>query len=594
MGDRPARTAGARRQDPPGIAQFSPKLITCLREGYSRERFVRDALSGMTVGIIALPLAMAFGIASIPPHVAAELQAINPALTAPAIGLFTAIIAGLIISALGGSRFQIGGPTGAFIVIVYQIASEHGYAGLAVATGMAGIILVIMGLARFGSLIKYIPYPVTTGFTSGIAVVIAATQIKDFFGLQPTDPSGAPVPLPPDFIPKLQTLASSWGTFDLSTSLVGVGSLLALIALRRFIPKLPGAILVAIAAALIVKLLHVETETIGTRFGGIPRSLPAPHFPEINAAMIRDLIPAATTIALLGAIESLLSAVVADGMTGRRHRSDTELVAQGVANIACSCCWGIPATGAIARTVANIRAGATSPVSGIVHAITLLLVLLLMAPLAKLIPLATLAAILLMVAWNMSEIHHFRWILRSPRSDVAVLLTTFGLTVLTDLTIAIMVGMILASLLFMRRMAELSGVGALGVVGADAEETDDLPALPPRVEAYEVYGSLFFGAADRLRDALGQVERPPLVFILRLRHVIAIDATGLHALVELHRRCQRDGTTLVLSGLRPQVASAIFRSGFGDSLGAENMCGSIEAAVERASGLVVAHRPENP
>ncbi len=567
------------------MSMICPKIITCMREGYSLRSFGRDVLSGVTVGIIALPLAMAFGIASIPDSIAEELQAINPALTAPALGIFTAIIAGFIISALGGSRVQIGGPTGAFIVIVYRIAAEHGYAGLATATAMAGMILIIMGLSGFGRLIKYIPYPVTTGFTTGIAVVIAATQLKDLFGLRPSNAAGDAIPLPPDFVPKLQVLAGAWDTWVLSTVLVGVGSLVALIILRRFLPRLPGAIIVVILAGLAVMLFGIGTDTIGTRFGGIPRSLPAPHLPAFHPALIRELIPEATTIAILGAIESLLSAVVADGMTGRRHRSDTELVALGVANVATSCFWGLPATGAIARTVANIRAGAVSPVSGIVHAVTLLLVLLVAAPLAKAIPLATLAAVLLIVAWNMSELDHFRWILRSPRSDIIVLLSTFGLTVLTDLTVAVMVGMVLASLLFMKRMADMSGVGSLGVADNDDDDAPDLPSLPPGVEAYEVYGSLFFGSADRLRDTLAGLERPPSVFILRMRHVLSVDATGLHALMQLHEKCIRNGTRLVLSGVHAQPLMAMTKTGLDRVIGIDNMCGSIEQAIERAQIL---------
>ncbi|MCL4220794.1 MAG: STAS domain-containing protein [Phycisphaerales bacterium] len=571
------------------MTRFAPKLITCLREGYDAKRFLKDLTSGVTVGIIALPLAMAFGIASLPESVVQELKAINPALTPPAIGLFTAIVAGFIISALGGSRVQIGGPTGAFIVIVYRIAAEHGYAGLATATGMAGIILIVMGLAGFGRLIKFIPYPVTTGFTTGIAVVIATTQIKDLFGLRPIDEVGNPVPMPPDFIPKLQVLAGAWDTYTLPTAIVGLASVIVLFTMRKLVPRVPGAIIVAAASAAIVYFFHIPTETIATRFGGIPRSMPFVNTHGFSLGLALDLIPEATTIAILCAIESLLSAVVADGMTGYHHRSDTELVAQGAANVAVSFLWGIPATGAIARTVANIRSGATSPVSGMVHAVTLLVILLVAGPLAKEIPLAALSAILMVVAWNMAELDHFRSILKSPRSDVVVLLTTFGLTVLTDLTIAVMVGMVLASFLFMRRMSDLTGVGALGIAeNGTGESAPDTPQLPPRCEAYEVYGPLFFGTADRVKDTLAGMEKPPLVFILRMRHVLCIDATGLHAIEELHRKCKRGGTTLVLSGVHSQPVMAIAKSGLDQVIGLENMCGSIDEAIKRARAIVQA------
>lgn len=568
------------------MARFAPKLLTCLKEGYDAKRFLKDVTSGVTVGIIALPLAMAFGIASLPESVAQELAAIHPALTPPAIGLFTAIVAGFIISALGGSRVQIGGPTGAFIVIVYRIAAEHGYAGLATATCMSGLILIIMGLAGFGKLIKFIPYPVTTGFTTGIAVVIATTQIKDLFGLRPTDAGGAPVPMPPDFIPKVEVLAGAWDTYALPTVIVGMVCVIALFTMRKLVPRVPGAIIVAAGAAAVVYFFHIPTETIATRFGGIPRSMPFVNTHGFSFALALDLIPEATTIAILCAIESLLSAVVADGMTGYHHRSDTELVAQGAANVAVAFLWGIPATGAIARTVANIRAGATSPVSGMVHAVTLLVILLVAAPLAKEIPLAALSAILLVVAWNMAELDHFRWLLKSPRSDVVVLLTTFLLTVLTDLTIAVMVGMVLASFLFMRRMSDLTGVATMGLAENGAERSPDTPQLPPRCEAYEVYGPLFFGTADRVKDTLAGMEKPPLVFILRMRHVLCIDATGLHAIEELHRKCKRGGTTLVLSGVHSQPVMAMAKSGLDEVIGRENMCGSIDQAIERARTIV--------
>lgn len=568
------------------MSRLRPKLIDCIREGYGHRDILRDTLSGITVGVIALPLAMAFGIASIPESVSDELRAISPTLTAPALGIYTAIVAGFLISALGGTRVAIGGPTGAFIIIVYGIAAKHGYAGLTTATLMAGAILILMGLAGFGKLIKFIPYPVTTGFTSGIAVVIAATQIKDFAGLHPTDASGRPIAMPPEFIEKVEMAWASAPTFELSTLLVGAGSLAALILFRRFAPRLPGAIIVVALASLVVWHFSIQTDTIGTRFGSMPSAVPAPHLPAFHPALIKELIPEATTIALLCAVESLLCAVVSDGMIGRRHRSDTELVAQGVANLGAACFWGIPATGAIARTVANIRSGGKTPLSGIVHAITLLLFLLLAAPLAQAIPLATLAAVLFIVAWNMAEIDHFRWLLKSPKSDILVLLTTFLLTVLIDLTVAVGVGMVLASFLFMKRMSELSGVATLGEGHNGDERTPDTPDLPEGVEAYEVFGSLFFGSADLVRDTLNAIERPPKVFILRMRNVLSIDATGLHALDELQKKCARKGTTLVLSGVHTQPLMALTKSGILDSIGPANVTTHINLAVARARELV--------
>ncbi|MEK7730888.1 MAG: SulP family inorganic anion transporter, partial [Planctomycetota bacterium] len=375
-------------------------------------------------------------------------------LSPPAMGLYTAVIAGFLISALGGSRVQIGGPTGAFIVIVYGIAAKHGYAGLATATLMAGGIIIIMGLARFGAMIKFIPYPVTTGFTSGIAVIIASSQLKEFFGLRMQE-------VPVAFVGKLQAVAAFAPTWDPATTGVAVGSLAVLILVRRLAPRIPWGIVAVVVGSVVVAVFQLPVETIGTRFGGIPSTLPAPHLPVFSFEMVKDLIPEATTIAILAAIESLLSAVVADGMTGGRHKADCELVALGLANVGSVLFGGIPATGAIARTAANVKSGARTPVAGIIHSLTLLLVMVLFAPWASAIPLATLAAMLMMVAWNMSEIDHFRYLLRAPKSDIAVLLTTFGLTVFTDLTIAVGVGMVLASMLFIKRMAEVSNVSAI-------------------------------------------------------------------------------------------------------------------------------------
>lgn len=585
--------------------RFVPKLFTCLREGYTARAAGGDVLAGVTVAVIALPLSMALGIASIPAHVAAEMQAIHPWLTPPAVGLFTAVIAGFLISALGGSRVQIGGPTAAFIPIVFGVASAHGYQGLATATLMAGIIVLLMGLFRFGQFIKFIPYPVTTGFTAGIAVTILASQVKDFLGLRIVDAEGGPVGVPAEFIPKLQILAAHIGTLSGHSAGIGAGSLAVLVLMRRLVPRVPGAIVAVVLASVVVAALGWASpagaagspatplvETIGTRFGGIPSSLPAPRVPPISWDLVRELIPAATAIAVLCAVESLLSAVVADGMTGFRHRSDQELVAQGVANIASVAFFGLPATGAIARTAANIKNGARTPVAGIVHAVVILLVMLALAPLAKAIPLPTLAAILIMVAWNISEIDHFRALLRAPKPDVLVLLTTFGLTVFTDLTIGVGVGMVLASFLFMKRMAELSTIaGAAADPGEHAQPDPKDPgavaerAIPEGVEVYEINGPFFFGMADRLKDTLSQLERPPQVFILRMRYVPHIDATAMHALEELHLKCARQGTRLLLGGVHAQPLFEMTRSGLLDRIGLEHVFDNLDDALGRARAL---------
>lgn len=580
------------------MSRYMPKLVICLREGYRWPRFLTDLSAGMTVAVIALPLAMALGIASIPANIAEQLHGEHAWLSPPAMGLYTAIVAGAIISALGGSRVQIGGPTAAFIPIVYGIASTHGYAGLATATLMAGVILILMGVFRLGVVIKFIPYPVTTGFTAGIAVTIIASQAKDFLGMPLIGPEGARLPVPAEFVPKIQLLAEHAGTTDPRTVVVACGSLAILVALRRVIPRVPGAIVAVVVSAAVVWLLGWgvsaggTVETIGSRFGGIPNSLPAPHMPGLGWTLVREMIPAATTIAVLAAIESLLSAVVADGMTGYRHKSDCELVAQGVANIGSSLFFGLPATGAIARTVANIKSGGTTPVAGLLHAAIIMVFMLVAADLASLVPLASLAAVLMLVAWNISEIGHFRALLRAPRSDVIVLVTTFGLTVLTDLTVAVGVGMVLASMLFMKRMADVSGVDEIGselANGRDQAEQEELSvegpihhAVPPGVEVYEINGPFFFGVADRLKDTLGQFERAPRVFILRLRHVPAIDATGMHALEEFAAKCRRSGTRLVLSGLRPQPLAALRQAGLIEKLGAENIVPDIAAALAAA------------
>ena len=575
------------------MSRYLPKSIVCFREGYDRQRFLRDLIAGVTVGVIALPLAMAFGIASIPQDVA-DAAGISP----PAVGLFTAVVAGFLISALGGSRVQIGGPTGAFIVIVSGIAAKHGYAGLATATVMAGVIIIVMGLCRFGAMIKFIPYPVTTGFTSGIAVIIFSTQIRDFFGLKITK-------LPDRFVEQWHCYFENFSSWAPATLAVGFGSLAVIVVLRRFTPRVPGMIVAVIIASCIVTIFDIQgVETIGSKFHGIPRSLPIPHLPPLDLSLVRELIPSALTIAMLAAIESLLSAVVADGMTGNRHKADCELVAQGIANIASILFGGIPATGAIARTTANVKSGGRTPLAGMIHAVTLLAIMMAAAPLASHIPLATLAAVLMVVAWNMAEIDHFRSILRAPLSDAAVLLTTFGLTVFTDLTVGVGVGMVLASLLFMKRMADVSNISAITREFDERdEELGDLKdpnavanrTLPKGVEVYEVNGPLFFGVADRLKDTLATLERPPKVFILRMRRVPAVDASGIHALEEFHAKCQRQGTVLLLSGVHAQPLIAFTKVRFNETLGPNTMFGSLDEALDRAReilGLPPAERPD--
>jgi SulP family sulfate permease len=586
-----------RRKIPDG---FLPKSIVCLREGYGRKFFFSDLAAGVTVAIIALPLSLALAIGSG---------------VRPEQGLFTAIIAGFLISLLGGSRVQIGGPAGAFMAIVAGIVARDGYDGLCIATIMAGIILIIMGLSRLGSMIKFIPYPVTTGFTSGIAVIIFTSQIRDLLGLTVNyvNEKGQLVHNPPSaFLACWHVLFQSMHSINCLAAGFGIGSFIILTLLRRFVPRIPGAIIVVVFSALLVSALHLATsaqnptgiETLGTRFGGIPSMLPRPHFPvklsswnDVSVAWNKavTLVPEATTIALLCAIESLLCAVVADGMIGGRHKSNCELVAQGVANISSIIFGGMPCSGVIARTAANVKSGGRTPLAGMIHSATLLVLMLLLAPYASRIPLAVLSAILVMVAWNMAEIDHFKSIFRAPRSDMAVLLTTFGLTVLTDLTKGVGVGMILAAILFMKRMTEVTNVGAvrneLDETGGEFDDLSDPNSIagrdvPPGVEVYEINGPFFFGVADRLKDTLRSLERPPRVFILRMRRVSAIDATGMHALDELHHKCRKQGTQLLLSGVHAQPIFAMTQYGLVDKIGVENMFGNIDEALNRAREII--------
>jgi sulfate permease, SulP family len=560
---------------------FVPKSITTLKS-YNRSQFTSDLTAGVIVGVVALPLAIAFAIASG---------------VTPDRGLYTAIIAGFLISALGGSRVQIGGPTGAFVVIVYGIVQRYGIDGLVVATIMAGIILVILGAAKLGAAIKFIPHPVIVGFTSGIAVIILSSQAKDFLGLRMGE-------LPVEFIAKWRAVAShlnSVNGYALSVSLV---ALLIMILWPKLSRRIPGPFVALIATTLAVRFLDIPVETIGTRFGAITAALPHPIVPHVTLSELTALVAPAFTIALLAAVESLLSAVVADGMIGGRHRSNMELIAQGVANIVAPIFGGMPATGAIARTATNVKNGGRTPVAGMVHALTLLLITLFFGKWAALIPLATLAAILVVVAYHMCEWRTFRSELTAPRSDVAVLLTTFALTVLVDLTVAIEVGMVLAVFLFMRRMAEVTNISIVTRELADGRENeeDDDPnsvrrrEIPPGVEVFEINGPFFFGAAEQFKDTLGQIANNPKVLIIRMRDVPAIDSTGLHALHDLARRCKHDGTLLLLSDVHAQPMFALVRSDMLAELGEENLFGNLDSALDRARqhlGLpAVAHPAE--
>lgn len=547
-----------------------PKLVTTLRT-YDRAQFSADVTAGVIVGIVALPLAIAFAIAS-----GVE----------PERGLYTAIVAGFLISALGGSRVQIGGPTGAFIVIVYGIVQKYGYDGLAVATMMAGVMLIMLGVARLGTAIKFIPYPVITGFTSAIALIIFSSQMKDFFGLRMGD-------VPAEFVDKWGAYADAIGTLNPSAMLVSVTALAIILIWPKVTQRIPGAFVALMVTTAMTHLLDLPVETIGSRFGAIPLSLPASSFPDMDSSQIPGLIGPAFTIALLAAIESLLSAVVADGMIGGRHRSNMELVAQGVANIASPLFGGIPATGAIARTATNVKNGGRTPVAGIVHAITLLLITLFFGRWAALIPMATLAAILVVVAYHMSEWRTFRTELRSPKSDVAVLLTTFILTVLIDLTVAIEVGIVLAALLFMRRMAEVTNVSVITRELDDegdeyATDTNAVRrrAVPKGVEVYEINGPFFFGAAEQFKDTLGRVARKPRVLIIRMRNVPAIDSTGIRALADVTRRTRKEGTLVLLSDVHAQPLIALGRSDLLDEIGEEHIFGNLDDALNRARAEV--------
>lgn len=549
---------------------ITPKTAVVLKEGYKRAYFLPDLVAGITVAVVALPLAMAFAIASG---------------VGPEKGLYTAIVAGILISLLGGSRFQIGGPTGAFVVIVFDIVMRHGYEGLAVATLMAGLLLIVMGFLRFGVVIKYIPYPVITGFTTGIALIIFTSQVKDFLGLKLES-------MPAEFLPKWELYFRQIGESNLVNVALALAAIGIIIAFKRYVPKIPGPIAVVVLGAAAVALFGLPVETIESRFGALPNTLPSPSLPSIDFELVKTLIPDALTIALLAAIESLLSAVVADGMTGRTHKSNTELVAQGAANIGSVFFGGIPATGAIARTATNIKAGAKSPFAGIIHGVMVALFMFLFAAWIVKVPMAVMAAILIVVAWNMSELQHFRHILQGPKSDAMVLLTTFLLTVLVDLTVAVQVGVVLASLLFIKRIVDVTQVSnsrmKLSELDAASEERLDDPDMitkkhiPEGTEVYEIDGPFFFGVADRLKLVLESIGYTPKVFILRMRKVPVIDATGMHALEEFYLRCRQQGTRFILSGVNPELERSLKKFGFYALIGEENVYDHIDKALAAA------------
>ena len=551
---------------------FKPKLFSTLKSGYNKQKFVQDLLAGIIVGIVALPLAIAFGIASG---------------ATPEAGILTAIVAGFLISFFGGSQVQIGGPTGAFIVIVFGIIQEYGMNGLMIATFMAGAFLILMGILHLGTIIKYIPYPIVVGFTSGIALTIFATQIKDLFGLQIDS-------VPADFLGKWSVYAQHIGTVNWWSLLVGLCSILIIVFTPKVNRRIPGslaAIVLMTLATLGLKALGIEgIETIGDRFS-ISSALPQPEVPRITWDSVRHLAQPAMVIAMLGAIESLLSAAVADGVIGDRHDSNQELVAQGIANMVSPLVGGIPATGAIARTMTNINNGGRTPVAGIAHAIVLAIIYLFLMPLVKYIPMACLAGILMVVAYNMSEWRSFRAILRNPKSDIIVLLVTFFLTVIFDLTIAIEVGVLIACLLCMKRMAETTNVSVLSDEIDPMADTDVMGNLehliiPEGVKVYEINGPYFFGIGNKFEEMMGDMGGRAKVRIIRMRKVPFIDSTGVHNLSNMCRMCAQLGVKVVLSGVNPTVMKVLENAGMDDVVGKENICSHISLALNRAQEIL--------
>lgn len=552
----------------PQLARLTPALISSLRT-YSRADLTSDIAAGITVGLVALPLAMAFGIASG---------------VTPQAGLYTAIVGGLICALLGGSRVQVSGPTGAFVVIVAGIIHDHGLSGLLMVTMMAGVLLVILGLTGLGNAVKFIPRPVVVGFTNGIALLIVSTQIKDFLGLQ--------MPSPSEFFERMEAIAAALPTTHLPAVALGLLTLAIILGLPRVLPRVPGSIAALVAATLVAQVLGLEVATIGSTFGAIPSSLPTFDVPEFRSDLIVPLAQPAFTVAILSALESLLSAVVADGMTGGHHNSNAELVAQGAANIVVPMVGGIPVTGAIARTATNVRAGARTPVSAIVHALTLLGVVLVAAPLASGIPLAVLAAILFVVAWNMGEWREIPGILRLEAADVAVWLITFALTVMADLTIAVEAGLALAALLYIYRVTETTSVSIATPEYIAAGHVHSLQGrdVPPYVSIIRIHGPFLFGMTDKLQDMTRDVDALAPIVVLRLRNMTAIDATGLHALEQFAHRLRASNRTLLMCGARHQPARFLSKAEFVDEIGRENILPHVEAALARAREVYEARR----
>ncbi|HZD95673.1 MAG TPA: SulP family inorganic anion transporter [Candidatus Sulfotelmatobacter sp.] len=543
-----------------------PKSLLALKD-YSRRDFVSDLIAGVTVGLVALPLAMAFAIASGVP---------------PQAGLYCAVVAGFLISALGGSRVQIGGPTGAFVVVVAGIVARYGIDGLFMCTGIAGVMLIFLGATGLGSAVKYIPRPVVVGFTNGIAVVIASTQLKDFFGLKIEH-------VPGDFLGRLEAVAQNFRTISLEETGLAVLALALILLFRKYVPKVPGYIVALFVGTALVWIFHLPVQTIGTRFGGIPAGLPALKIPQFHLDLIRPLIAPAITVAMLGAIESLMSAVVADRMFGQgeKHKPNVELIAQGVANFISPLMGGLPATGAIARTATNIRSGAKSPVAGMIHALTLLAILIFAAPIAKFIPLAVLSAILLVVAYNMGEWPEIPELLKLSRLEVACWAATFVLTVFADLTVAVEAGMILAALVFIRKVTATTTISRVTSEYLQESRLHVLQdkEIPPYATVFRIHGPFLFGAADKIDELVQQIPELPPIVILRLRNMTAIDATGLHALEHLADRIDASGRGLILCGARQQPAQLMHQAEFEQHVGKENICANITEALARAGAL---------